>query len=196
MNKLSSMVNTKHLHRWKTKNRSQRQESSFLGRSSDMSRNSFRGFLINIVHQMFQMFIQVPISAVCEKLPLRDSVPISGRGVSQHLHWPDWTLLWIRQYLGVLLDGLAQTYKQLTKDYVSGCLSYKSYLSTYLTSDWGTSHATKSDEFSEKNSKRLSTPPSFSENCNAIFFRKTSSPKELIMLLRPWKDWIFQMPCF
>ena len=154
LNKLSSIVNTKHLHRWKTKNRSQRQESSFLGRSSDMSRNSFRGFLINIVHQMFQMFIQVPISAVCEKLPLRDSVPISGRGIFQHFHWPDWTLLWIRQYLGVLLDGLAQTYKQLTKDYVSGCLSYKSY----LTSDWGTNHATKSDEFSEKNPNGLRPP--------------------------------------
>ena len=93
LNKLSSIVNTKHLHRWKTKNRSQRQESSFRGRSSDMSRNSLRGLFINIVHQMFQMFIQVPISAVCEELPLRDSIPISGRGISQHLHWPDWTLL-------------------------------------------------------------------------------------------------------
>ena len=160
LNKLSSIVNTKHLHRWKTKNRSQRQESSFLGRSSDMSRNSFRGFLINIVHQMFQMFIQVPISAVCEKLPLRDSVPISGRGISQHLHWPDWTLLWIRQYLGVLLDGLAQTYKQLTKDYVSGCLSYKS-LFVNISDIWlrdESRYQIKSDEFSEKNPNGLRPP--------------------------------------
>ena len=51
--------------------------------------------------------VQVPISPFCKELPLRDSVPAAGRGVSEHIHRTNRTLLRIGQHLGLFAYGLA-----------------------------------------------------------------------------------------